>query len=253
VIGTLKPGEAKSAVLTLEVKKGGSEEKVPLRVMVADEKLDVWSSERLEVPVRAEGAPRVAAAGAVRVKGDHVLLRGGAAEDAPVVAWAKRGAVMPVTSRSGAFTRVEWQKDRHAFVATSDVDAAGGTRLSGEITQAWQRQPPRIEIAPDPAKGAPVTSANVFHLKGSAIVPKGVPGAKTKLRDVFVFVNDQKVFFKVVPEDGATTRVDFSADLPLDPGNNTVTVFAREDEEFQSRRTFHVHRRPAAEVAQGRQ
>jgi carboxyl-terminal processing protease len=47
--------------------------------------------------------------------------------------------------------------------------------------------------------------------------------------------------------------VDFSADLPLDQGNNTVTVFAREDEEFQSRRTFYVHRRPAAEVAQGRQ
>ena len=84
------------------------------------------------------------------------------------------------------------------------------------------------------------------------MVPNGVAGAKTKLRDVFVFVNDQKVFFKVVPETSTATRVDFAADLPLEAGNNTVTVFAREDEEFQSRRTFYVHRRPAAEVAQGR-
>jgi carboxyl-terminal processing protease len=89
-------------------------------------------------------------------------------------------------------------------------------------------------------------------VEGLASVPNGTPGARTRLRDVFVFVNDQKVFFKVVPESDATKQLGFAADVPLKPGNNTVTVFAREDQDFQTHRTFVVHRRTAAaEVAQG--
>jgi carboxyl-terminal processing protease len=38
--------------------------------------------------------------------------------------------------------------------------------------------------------------------------------------------------------------------VTLKPGNNTVTVVAREDEEFQTRRSLIVHRARPAEVAQ---
>jgi len=62
-------------------------------------------------------------------------------------------------------------------------------------------------------------------------------------------VNDQKVFFKVVPE-GKIGDIAFEADVSLKPGNNTVTVVAREDEEFQTRRSLIVHRTRPAEVAQ---
>jgi carboxyl-terminal processing protease len=95
-----------------------------------------------------------------------------------------------------------------------------------------------------------VTSDRI-HIQGSAAVPAGVPGAHTKLRDVFIFANEQKVFFKVVPAAGGSSKMDFAADVPLKPGNNVLTVFAREDEEFQARRTVFVHRRVPAEVAQG--
>ena len=83
-------------------------------------------------------------------------------------------------------------------------------------------------------------------------MPPGVPGAKTRLRDVFVFVNDQKVFFKVVPEIGARPRGGVPADVPLKPGNNVVTVFAREDEEYQSRRTFSSTAAPPPRSRRGR-
>jgi carboxyl-terminal processing protease len=81
-------------------------------------------------------------------------------------------------------------------------------------------------------------------------VPTGAGGIVNKLRDVFVYANDQKVFFKVVPESGASGKLDFAADVPLKPGNNAITIFAREDDEFQTRRTILVHRRGAGEVAQ---
>ena len=89
-----------------------------------------------------------------------------------------------------------------------------------------------------------------YKLSGSATVSPRADGT-ARLRDVFVFVNDQKVFFKVVPQSAAAAdKLDFQADLPLQNGNNVVSVFAREDEELQTRRTLVIYRRPPAEVAQ---
>ena len=47
----------------------------------------------------------------------------------------------------------------------------------------------------------------------------------------------------------AFVYVDIRTDVPLKLGNNVITVFAREDEEFQSRRSLFVYRRGPAEVA----
>jgi carboxyl-terminal processing protease len=252
VVGQLAPGETKTATLQLEVKRGGKGDTAPLRLMIVDEKLDEFVAERLELPLR-DGKARQPAGGAVRVSAAQAVVRAGAAADGDAVAVAKKGAVLPVQGRWGDFYRVEWSKGRHGFAAAADVEPTGARAQPNPalVAAAWQREPPRIELGPDPAKGAPVVETDKLRLDGVASVPPGVPGARTRLRDVFVFVNDQKVFFKVVPETGATARMEFSAELPLKFGNNSVTVFAREDEEFQARRTFFVHRRPAAEVAQG--
>jgi carboxyl-terminal processing protease len=252
VLGALKPGEVKSALFQLEVKKGFKPDLMPLRVMVVDEKLDEFVSERLEFPIAADPVkPPTAASGAVRVAAPQALLHAGASAESPPVAVAKRGAVMPVTGRAGDLVRVEWQKGRSAYAAAADVEPARGARPSGAVSAVWQRQPPRIALTPDPARGAPVVTSEKIHIEGSASVPTGFAGAQARLRDVFIFANEQKVFFKVVPETGGSTRMDFAADVPLKPGNNVITVFAREDEEFQARRTVNVHRRGAAEVAQG--
>jgi carboxyl-terminal processing protease len=183
----------------------------------------------------------------VRIEVAEATLRSGASAAAPVIATAKKGAVLPVDAKVGEFYRVEWQKGRFAFVPDSEVRAARGPR-AGTIAAAWQREPPRIALVPDPQKGAPVVEGDHWKLQGSAVVPPSAdPDAR--LRDVFVFVNEQKVFFKVLPETATTSKLDFTADIPLETGNNVVTVFARADDEFQSRRSIVVYRRPPAEVA----
>jgi len=249
VLGALKPGEVKSALLELEVKKGLRPDSMPLRVMVVDEKLEEYVSERLEIPVASEGAPRSPAGGAVQVTAAQALLRAGASPDAPLIAVAKKGTVLPVLGRVGEFVKVEWQKGRMGFARATEVERAAA-RPTGGAVEVWQREPPRIAFVPDPARGAPVVETDKLHLEGSAYVPEGPPGATTRLRDVFIFANDQKVFFKVVPETGAASKMDFAADIPLKQGNNVIMVFAREDEEFQTRRTFYVNRRGPAQVAQ---
>ena len=66
--------------------------------------------------------------------------------------------------------------------------------------------------------------------------------------DVYVLVNDQKVFFRSrEPSDDA--KLKFTTDFALREGNNLVTVVARESQDFASRKTVVIRRRPAA-VAQ---
>jgi carboxyl-terminal processing protease len=250
VIGALKAGEVKPALLQLEVKKGFKPDKVPLRIQVVDEKLEELVSEKLELPVQGEAPGRTPEAGPVRVAAAEALLLSGASADAAPIALARKGMVLPAVARIGGYYKVEWSKDRFAFAAAQDVQPAPKAKREGSPVEVWQREPPRISLSVDPAKGAPTVEGDRFRLSGTASVPAPVAGVGTRLRDVYVFVNDQKVFFKVVPEQGASSTVEFSTEFTLKPGNNAVTVFAREDEEFQARRTVVVYRRAPAEVAQ---
>ncbi len=249
VLGGLKPGEVKSATMEVELRRGSKSDTLPVRVMIVDEKMDEYVSEKLDWPV-AKDEPAVAPAkGAVRVAVAEAVLRTGASPSAAPLATAKKGALLPADARVGEFWRVEWQKGRFAFAADGDVRPAHGPR-SGAIAEAWQREPPRIALVPDPLRGAPVVEGDLLKLQGTASMPASVEPGASRLRDVYVYVNDQKVFFKVVPESANTSRMEFATDLPLKPGNNVVTVFAREDDEFQSRRSVVVYRKPPAEVAQ---
>jgi len=246
VLGSIPAGETRSALLEIEVKKGLKLDTFPLRVTVVDEKLEEFISEKVEIPVAPPAPSRQPASGAVKVVALFTPVRSGASPSSAPLAEAARGAVLPVTARIGNLYKVEWEKGRFGFVSAEDVQPAKGKR-EGAVTRVWQREPPRIALTPDPSKGATVVDGEKLRLTGMASIPAGSPS--TGIRDVFIFVNDQKVFFKVVP-DGKTGDIQFAADVPLKPGNNTVTVVAREDEEFQSRRSLIVHRREPAEVAQ---
>jgi carboxyl-terminal processing protease len=248
VLGAIKPGESKSASMEVELRRGSKSDELPFRVQIVDEKMDEFVSEKLDWPVAKDEPAVLLSKGTVRIEAAEALLRTGAAPSAWPIATAKKGTTLAADARVGEFWRVEWQKGRYAFVADADVKVTKAPR-TGAVTEAWQREPPRVSIVPDPMKGSPVVEGETFRLQGTASVPPSIEGGG-KLRDVFVFVNDQKVFFKVVPEATTASSLDFEASLPLKPGNNVVTVVAREDDEFQTRRSVVIYRRPQAEVAQ---
>ena len=249
VVGAIAPGQSRPALMQLEIRKGLKLDKIPLRVMVVDEKADEYISEKIELPVAKEAPQRSAAEGGVRVTSSAGgLVRSGASADSGPIAFAPKGTVVPTSARVGAFYRVEWEKGRVGFLSTSEAAPARAKR-EGQATPLWQREPPAIAVAPDPARGAPVVDGDRMHLSGTASVHDGPGPSLSRIRDVFIFVNDEKVFFRVVP-DGESANIDFSTDVPLKPGNNTVTVVAREDEEFQAHRSLIVHRLEPAEVAQ---
>jgi len=98
------------------------------------------------------------------------------------------------------------------------------------------------------------TDQDHLTLAGSATDANG-------MRDLQIFVqheNDyRKVFFRTAKKPGqhavgAPTQLDFQTDLPLKPGNSTVVIIAREDDDLQTQRTVVIHRRqPVVAQKQG--
>jgi len=248
VLGALKPGEAKAASMEIELKAGSKVEAAPLRLQIYDEKTGELLSEKIELTVAPSAEALVAETGEVRVEAAEVGLRGGAAVTAPVVATARKGTVLHATGGAPGWHRVEWAKGRFAFVAASDVVKAKGAR-AGAAVEAWQKEPPRLTLLPDPAKGAPVVESATFHLTGQAVLPPSAD-PEARLRDLYVFVNDEKAFFKVAPQGAEDVKLDFTTDLALKPGLNQITIFARESEEFMTRRAVSVFRKSSAAVAE---
>jgi len=248
VLGALKPGEIRSATMEVELHRGSTSESLPVRVEVVDEKTAQWVAEELDLPVSRDLPAPTPAKGMVKVKVAQAELHAGASASAPELAVARQGVVLPVEAKAGDYFRVSWGKGRMGFVAAADVIPAKLKKPRGMVTEVWQRDPPRIAFTPDPAKGAPTVDGDTLHLSGAATLPPSAD-PKARLRDLFVYVNDQKVFFKVQPEGATASRLEFSTDVPLKPGNNFITVHAREDEEFQSYRSIAVYRRPPPALA----
>ena len=84
---------------------------------------------------------------------------------------------------------------------------------------------------------------NLSHVTTSEeIVIKGEAEDETMVRDVYIFVDDQKHFFKSGTEktDGRTLR--FETSLPLNNGINYITVVAEETSELETRKLIAVRR-----------
>ncbi|WP_163783239.1 MXAN_5808 family serine peptidase [Myxococcus vastator] len=243
-LGELKPGETKTARFQLEVKKGFKGNTFPLKLAIIDEPLEEFVMEKLELPVTdAAVATMEPKKGFVRL-GDKVDLYGAPAQGARSVAKLSGTTVLPAEAVTKGYYRVALEKDRFAFVRSQDAkELRTGKATAPKATLVTNHRPPDIRLDVDPAAGGLVANGDKFTLSGVVTDPHG-------LLDVYVLVNDQKVYFKGVDPKGAEPNtLKFSTEFALKEGNNNVLVVAREDNDFASRRTLVIRRRPA-EVAQ---
>ena len=244
-LGLLKPGESKSATFVLEVKKG-LEENVPVRLEIGDKDLYEAQREKILLPV-GPALPAVAASGAVRVQVDTAILAS-ALEAGGKLATVKKGAVLTTHGKAGQFWRVEWQKGRNGFLPLAAAREAPGAKVNLKtVAELTQSEAPVIKLTNvDTSRGGIETDQDHFSVTGSAADANG-------MRDLQIFIqheNDyRKVFFRTSKKPGQTqnaagpTTLDFTADLPLKPGNSTVIIIAREDDDLQAQRTLVVHRK----------
>jgi carboxyl-terminal processing protease len=242
----MAPGETKSARFQLELKKGFKGSTFPLRLIILDEPLEEYVTEKLELPVQEAPAAAVAPAQTlVRVTEKTDLLPAPLQDAKPVARVSGAPAVLSVTGTSKGYYKVSLGEDRFAFVRTSEAREvrAGKAMPPKKVEWLTRLAPPAIQLDVDTSRGGVMANGDRFTLSGTVTDPDG-------LLDVYVLVNDQKVYFKAVDTQGEEPRkLKFSTDFALKEGNNNILVVAREDPDFASRKMLVVRRRPA-EVAQ---
>jgi carboxyl-terminal processing protease len=243
-LGELAPGETKTARFQLEVKKGYKNSEFGLKLAIIDEPLEEYTADKLELPVAPDGPtltfePRKGSVVRVADKADVYA----AGDGKRVLARLPKGALLAEQARGASFSRLEWDKDRFVFVKTSDLRDAKGQKPAPPRDIAWApyRTPAQIALNVDPASGGAVVDGDRFMLSSVVTDPR--------LLDVYVLVNDQKVFFKSKGEEDGD-KVQFTTEFPLKEGNNFVSVIARQSQDYSTRKTIVVRRRPAATVAQ---
>jgi carboxyl-terminal processing protease len=242
-LGELGLGETKSSHFTLEVKKAFKGDEFGLRYAVIDEPLEEFTADKIMIPVAPDGTPSPAfePSKAISRLADKADIYA-AVDGKRALARLPKGAVVAEIARGGNMAKIEWEKDRFVFAKLSDLRDAKGQKPAAPKEAAWNefRTPAQISMNVDPTLGGAVVDGEKFTL--SSVVND------SQLLDVFVLVNDQKVFFKGVgPEDNG--KLKFSTEFSLKEGNNLVTVVARESQDFASRKSVVIRRRPAA-VAQ---
>lgn len=245
-LGELDVGETKTARFSLEVKKGLKVDEFGLRVNVLDEPLEEFLADKLMVPVEPEGSPLIsleARKSTVKIA-EKAEIFASADPRSNVLARLPKGAVVTEVARGANMARVEFAENRTAYVKISDLRDARGQKVAlptgKDVEFVSFRAPAQITVNVDPTQGGTAVDSPTFTLSSVVTDPS--------LLDVFVLVNDQKVFFKGrMPEDG--DKLKFTTEFPLKEGNNFVTVVARETQDYASRRTVVIRRRAPA-VAQ---
>lgn len=115
--------------------------------------------------------------------------------------------------------------------------AAAGEDVEGAKEKAFQplsekpNAPPLIAVDPLEA----VTVADTIRIRGKATDESAV-------RDVYIFVGDDKRYFKSTKDSALPNELTFEAEVPLENGINYITIVAEESAELETRRILAVRR-----------
>lgn len=234
----LAPNQVKELAFPLSTDATLRGDELIVELMAYDGALDVQASQKLrfEIEPAVQGQP---ARGAVTVKGP-VEIRAGASSDANQIGTALRGASFTVLGTYGDYTKVKLTPGtRVGFIPTAQLTRGGSG--TGSFTPTWNSTPPTIALNVKDLE----TAAATYRLSGTV-------SDEQHVEDVYIFVSNRgakidsrKVFYRSNRGGKNEKMMDFTADLPLWPGSNLVTVVARSDSEVRSAKYLYVYREPA--------
>lgn len=112
--------------------------------------------------------------------------------------------------------------------------------LSKKLELGWKdgtiRPAPGKRYAPPTVE---VTSAPSSTAETTAVI-KGTIADTDRVRDYFVFAGEKKIAY--VPNAGDSTTMDFAVTVPLEPGNTTVVIGARDETDLMTRKIVVIRR-----------
>jgi carboxyl-terminal processing protease len=235
----LKPGSSGLARFAFKVQsegrsqKGSDKEKVDLRLQVFDGVTGEVLVERLQFPIKNGNAEVKKKKGVVEATAATSVLA--AADNAsPVLAKAAGGTRFDAVAEVNGFTRVKIG-NLYGYVPSAGVGPSKGkvaASATGEpqgLSFVYGRDPPRISFV----------GGSVAQVDGDTYTVEARIEDDGAVKDAYVFVGDQKVYFENIRSKGPT-NASLRREVKLKPGVNVITVVAREDDEFAQREVLTV-------------
>jgi carboxyl-terminal processing protease len=234
----IAPGQTKEIELPLATDATLKADELVLELVAYDGQLDVQASDKLKFRV-SPSVTGLPAKGEITTK-QSIAIRSGAADDSSIVGGAAKGASYVALGEYGNYVKVKLNQggSKVGFIPKTAV-ASGGSGTS-MYTPYWNSTPPSIALTTKSLE----TNADSYRLAGSI-------SDETHVEDVYIFVANQgakidnrKVFYRSNRGGKDGKLLDFTADLPLWPGSNMITVVARENSEVRSVKTLYLYRDP---------
>ena len=236
----MKPGESRVVELDFEARKAPAKGPVEFQLTVSDAKIGATLAEKVAFPVADPPVAFTAASGALQAMGPVDLYAAPSAGARPI-ARVDAGAPLKLVGRSeSGWAKVLLDPRRPAFVRAAELQpAAKAPAGPAKVTDVLSVSPPRITL-----QGA------VTQVSGDTLTLQGVATDEQAVRDMFItvynparnlFGNQEKVFYKAA-EDPARGALEFTADIPLTPGNNLIEIHVRESADVVATRQMWVLR-----------
>ncbi|HWB75896.1 MAG TPA: MXAN_5808 family serine peptidase, partial [Nannocystaceae bacterium] len=224
----LEPGATRSVDLDIEVMKESEIGDEILQVSVSDNKIAEVLTDNLAFDLVTPPVKLSSQSGAAVAKAE-IDLYASPLGKGRVVAHAAAGTKLKASATGDGWVRVELTDGAFAFAKASEVDVGGKAPAKpGDYEVVFGVSPPRIALSTSPTR----TDGDTVKLAGTAT-------DEDALRDVFItvynpsrdlFGETEKVFY-VASSDASAGKLDFSAEVPLTPGNNLVEIHARQNDE----------------------
>lgn len=231
-IDNINPGEERLVRFTFEVLRDIEREDAKLEVSIIDADLRESVTEKVVVPIANGGAtPR--ANGRDVTLGEGAQVRARPDSEAHVIGRVEGGGLSArAEAELDGFVRVKIGENEVGWVAANQLGSGAGGQLSYHL----DHMPPRLEVS---AGESLVTRSDSLRLRGTARDDQ-------RVRDLYIFADARKVYYHSTRSDGDRRTARFDTEIPLHPGVNYITVFARESDQVVSRRLL-VVRRDAAD------
>ena len=215
---------------------------VELEVIVADVVVRESVRHKFDVPLGPPASGFVAGPARVVAGEEPVRLYNAADGQARQLAEVAGGTALDILGTAGGWSAALAGPGRRAWLPSDLVKAGGAPGKGGKLPDrpALLVQPPVIEL--DPV--APVAAGATVEIRGTA-------RHEGRVRDVVVAVKppgtaqvERKLDYRANPaHQGAAARsLDFSAQVPLEPGSNRVLVTARDGDDIEATREVWVFR-----------
>jgi len=236
--GEIPSGQSKDKSFTFRVRADTKLETLPVELSIWDADLGTTQVSKLQLPVyrSAVPSPKKLKTG-LEVKRRRAEVRGGGDVGVPLIGFAKKGTILLADRSRGPWYRIVGASGPAGWIHQESVRRVPARRAKplGEksLIPFQQITPPRIEL--DEVSG--------YLRQGSTITLKGkVEDSDRDLRDVAVWVGDDKVFLRSGTSDNNPRSLTLDVPVRLNPGPNILTIIAREGIKYAVQKTLVVTR-----------